>query len=235
MISKVKKFKIAIVGAGPAGYFTAQAFQKAQRNEISFSIDGVDVRILDIDSEFRLDSSIDSIRTFMLNTNGLGKTEEQKDMDYANAQVMWKSYQQDLRVVKFNFNLDRSQYTLLTDILLKKLEYGVDNIFIAIELTELLASMHGTKYNDDNQIKSFACNATEITYIYHLIQTYKVKGITKETYTFSKILLRIGEISKLVSYYDANAKNLTKDISEWALTLDANDGILDEIDEKITL
>jgi hypothetical protein len=203
--------------------------------EISFSIDGVDLRILDVDSEFRLDSLIGSIRTFMSNTNGVGKTDEQKDMDYANAQVMWKSYQQDLRDVKFNFNLDRSQYTLLTDILLKKLEYGVDNIFIAIELTELLASMHGTKYNDDNQIKSFACNATEITYIYHLIQTYKVKGITKETYTFSKILLRIGEISKLVSYYDANAKNLTKDISEWALTLDGNDGILDEVGEKITM
>ena len=203
--------------------------------EISFSIDGVDVRILDIDSEFRLDSSIDSIRNFMSITNGVGKTDEQKDMDYANAQVMWKSYQQDLRVVNFNFNLDRSQYTLLTDILLKKLEYGVDNIFIAIELTELLASMHGTKYNDDNQIKSFACNATEITYIYHLIKNFKVKGITKDTYTFSKILLRIGEISKLVSYYDANAKNLTKDIAEWALTLDGNDGILDEIDEKITL
>ena len=203
--------------------------------EISFSIDGVDLRILDVDSESRLDSLIDSIRTFMSNTNGVGKTDEQKDMDYANAQVMWKSYQQDLRVVKFNFNLDRSQYTLLTDILLKKLEYGVDNIFIAIELTELLASMHGIKYNDDNQVKSFACNATEITYIYHLIQTYKVKGITKETYTFSKILLRIGEISKLVSYYDANAKNLTKDIAEWALTLDGNDGILEEIDEKITM
>ena len=42
MISKVKKFKIAIVGAGPAGYFTAQAFQKAQRDEISFSIDMIE-------------------------------------------------------------------------------------------------------------------------------------------------------------------------------------------------
>jgi len=32
-------YKIAIVGAGPAGYFTAQAFQKAQTEELSFSID----------------------------------------------------------------------------------------------------------------------------------------------------------------------------------------------------
>lgn len=33
------KFRIAIVGAGPAGYFTAQAFQKFQTSELSFSID----------------------------------------------------------------------------------------------------------------------------------------------------------------------------------------------------
>ncbi len=35
----MENFKIAIVGAGPAGYFTAQAFQKAQNNEHSFAID----------------------------------------------------------------------------------------------------------------------------------------------------------------------------------------------------
>ena len=35
-------FKIAIVGAGPAGYFTAQAFQKVQNEEFSFSIDMIE-------------------------------------------------------------------------------------------------------------------------------------------------------------------------------------------------
>jgi ferredoxin--NADP+ reductase len=35
----MKRYKIAIVGAGPSGYFTAQAFQKAQKNNLSFSID----------------------------------------------------------------------------------------------------------------------------------------------------------------------------------------------------
>ncbi len=38
----MKKFKIAIVGAGPAGYFTAQAFQNAQHKELSFSIDMIE-------------------------------------------------------------------------------------------------------------------------------------------------------------------------------------------------
>ena len=35
-------YKIAIVGAGPAGYFTAQSFQKAQNEELSFSIDMIE-------------------------------------------------------------------------------------------------------------------------------------------------------------------------------------------------
>jgi len=35
-------FKIAIVGAGPAGYFTAQALQKAQNEELVFAIDMIE-------------------------------------------------------------------------------------------------------------------------------------------------------------------------------------------------
>ena len=35
-------FKIAIVGAGPAGYFTAQALQNAQTEELTFAIDMIE-------------------------------------------------------------------------------------------------------------------------------------------------------------------------------------------------
>jgi ferredoxin--NADP+ reductase len=39
MTQPVKTYRIAIVGAGPAGYFTAQAFQKAQTAYLIFDID----------------------------------------------------------------------------------------------------------------------------------------------------------------------------------------------------
>jgi len=42
MTDKVRNYKIAIVGAGPAGYFTAHAFQKAQSDYLSFSIDMIE-------------------------------------------------------------------------------------------------------------------------------------------------------------------------------------------------
>jgi hypothetical protein len=178
------------------------------------------LNILELTDEVNLDGKITSLTNYMSNTNGFGKTDEQKDEDYLQAQNMWKEYQRELRSVKFNFYLDRSQFNLLTDILLKKLEYDSNNIFIAIELTELLGGMSGASYKNDKELKPFKVDATEITYIYHLIQNFKIKGLTKDAYTFSKILLRIGEISKIVSYYDSTAKRLTEDISNWALTLD---------------
>ena len=39
---KLPTYKVAIVGAGPAGYFTAQAFQKAQSDDRSFAIDMIE-------------------------------------------------------------------------------------------------------------------------------------------------------------------------------------------------
>jgi ferredoxin--NADP+ reductase len=39
---KLPTFKIAIVGAGPAGYFTAQALQNAQNEELLFTIDMIE-------------------------------------------------------------------------------------------------------------------------------------------------------------------------------------------------
>jgi ferredoxin--NADP+ reductase len=38
----MKKYKIAIVGAGPAGYFTAQALQNLQTNDLTFAIDMIE-------------------------------------------------------------------------------------------------------------------------------------------------------------------------------------------------
>ena len=38
----MRKFRIAIVGAGPAGYFAAQAFQKLENEKLSFTIDMIE-------------------------------------------------------------------------------------------------------------------------------------------------------------------------------------------------
>jgi len=193
--------------------------------DVQFHFNEEEYRILDLAIEDQLDKDILNIENYIEVTSGLGKTDLERDSDYDYAQNMWKTYQHNLREAKFNFYLDRSQYNLLTDLLLKKLEYDVNTLFIALELSELLGSMSGSKYNTDLELKTFGVTPTEITYIYHLIQNYKVKGLTKESITFSKILIRIGDISKIVSYYDASVKRLTEEIQTWAISLEESDPI----------
>ena len=183
-------------------------------------------------NETLLDGRIQTIEDFMTNNDGTGKSDEDKDNLYKTSQELWKDYTNTLRDVKYNFHLNRVQWKFLTDLLLTKLEYDVNTVFFAIELTELLGNMKDVKYSNDDQLIAFPVNATEITYIYHLISKYKVKGLAKDSYTFSKVLIRIGNISKLFNYYDSYAKNLSTDIQNWVTSFE--EGVVVEKKTKKT-
>lgn len=183
-------------------------------------------------NESLLDGRIQTIEDFMTNNDGKNKTDDEKDNLYKASQELWKDYTNTLRDVKYNFHLNRVQWKFLTDLLLTKLEYDVNTVFFAIELTELLGNMKDVKYSNDDQLIAFPVNATEITYIYHLISKHKVKGLTKDSYTFSKVLVRIGNISKLFNYYDSYAKNLSTDIQNWVTSFE--EGVVVEKTTKKT-
>lgn len=183
-------------------------------------------------NESLLDGRIQTIEDFMTNNDGKNKADDEKDNLYKESQELWKDYTNTLRDVKYNFHLNRVQWKFLTDLLLTKLEYDVNTVFFAIELTELLGNMKDVKYSNDDQLIAFPVNATEITYIYHLISKHKVKGLTKDSYTFSKVLVRIGNISKLFNYYDSYAKNLSTDIQNWVTSFE--EGVVVEKKKKKT-
>lgn len=170
--------------------------------------------------ENELDSKVQNIENFINNNDGKGKSDDEKDELYKGAQELWMAYANSLKEAKYNFHLNRPQWKFVTDLVLSKLEYDVNTVFFAIELTDLLGSMRDVKFTDDNQLIAFPVNATEITYIYHLISKHKVKGLTKDAYLFSEILIRIGNISKVFNYYDTLGKSLSTDVQDWVATFD---------------
>ena len=196
---------------------------KVIKPAVSFFENDTDNLIITLQEESNLDSKIKEIEDFMKNSSGKGKSEQEKDELYLASQKLWSSYSDALKEAKYNFHLNRPQHKFLTDLILTKMEYDVNTVFFAIELTNMLGSMKEAKYTNDTDLVAFPVNATEITYIYHLISKHKVKGLTKDAYTFSKILLRIGGISKMFNYYEAASKNLSTEIQDWVLTFE--DGV----------
>ena len=181
----------------------------------------VEYRLIPFMTELSLDSKIAQLESFMRDNQGFGKSEEDKDKLYDDAKALWRSFTNEFKEVVYTFYLNKKQYQYLLDLLKDKLEYDVNTVFFAIELTKLLGNWtdEGSS-KDDNSLKGYLADATETTYIYHLIAKHKIKGISASTYRFSEILLRIGEISKIVSYYDTHAKALSKEIQEWVAEFD---------------
>ena len=188
--------------------------------EIKFLANEQEYLLISAESESLLDGKIEEIEKFMLQ-EGKGKNDEEKDTLYRDAQVLWKEYADGMKTAKYNFHLNRPQWKFLTDLLLSKLEYDVNTVFFAIELVDLLGSMRETgKYANDKDLNEFQVNATEITYIYHLISNHKMKGLTRDAFLFSEVLVKIGNISKLFNYYDAVGKNLSTEIQDWVATFE---------------
>lgn len=187
-------------------------------------------RLISLESETSLDSAIDKIEQFIKSNNGTGKTEDEKDMLYYDAKQLWNQYAAILRDVEFTFYLNRKQYQYLTELLRDKLEYDVNTIFLAIELTDMLGQwITEGSAKDDITIKGYKSDATEITYIYHLIAKHKVKGLSNSSYMFAQVLRKIGEISKVINYYDTSAKNLSTDIQKWVASWESSSSVEAEV------
>jgi hypothetical protein len=206
---------------------------KVVKPEISFIENDITHLILTPEEESKLDGKMKEIESYIRSNSGKGLTEDEKDSLYTSSQGLWHSYVNALKDAKYNFQLNRPQHKFLTDLLLTKLEYDVNTVFFAIELTDMLGGMKEIKFTNDTDLVAIPVNATEITYIYHLISKHKVKGLTKDSYTFSKLLLKIGGISKVFNYYEAASKNLSQDIQDWVLTFDEN-VTSDKFDETVS-
>lgn len=178
-------------------------------------------RLITILDEVTLDSRVSDIENFMNNNHGRGLSELEKDNLYGQAKELWGKYAEILRDVNFTFYLNRKQYQFLTDLLVDKMEYDVNTVFLAIELTDMLGEWkEAGSAKDDKSIQGYTADATEVTYIYHLISKHKVKGLSHASYRFAEVLKRIGMISKVIAYYDTLAKSLSKDIQSWVASFE---------------
>jgi hypothetical protein len=194
---------------------------------IKFTNNDKEYRHLSSSYENTLHSKIEELEGFMSSNVGKGKPEEEKEGLFTSVTQLWKNYAKSLKETKYSFYLNKRQWMFLDELISVKLEYDVNTVFFAIELTELLKDVKNNKYTSDTDIVALDVDATQITYIYHLIATYKPKGLTKSTYTFSEILLRIGEVSKVFNYYNLYSENLSGDVTDWTAAFE--EGVTQEV------
>ena len=207
--------------------------------QLNFTENLQEYSLIASESENALDVKLQEIENYINTNDGKDKSDEEKDALYLYAQKIWQEYSDLLQETKYNFNLNRSQFKFLKNLLVTKMQYDVNTVFIALELEELLNNSDSFKYVNDYQLNSIQANATEITYIYHLIATHKVTGITKDARTFAEILRKIGDVSKVFNFYETSGKNLASDVQDWVAAFE--EGVvretrkIEQIDEQLSI
>ena len=207
--------------------------------QLNFTENLQEYSLIASESENALDAKLQEIENYINTNDGKDKSDEEKDALYLYAQKIWQEYSDLLQETKYNFNLNRSQFKFLKNLLVTKMQYDVNTVFIALELEELLNNSDSFKYVNDYQLNSIQANATEITYIYHLIATHKVTGITKDARTFAEILRKIGDVSKVFNFYETSGKNLAADVQDWVAAFE--EGVvretrkIEQIDEQLSI
>lgn len=173
-----------------------------------------------------IEKKIAEINSHVSDNDGKGKSNEEKDTLYATGQKLWNELSTLLNNAKFGLILNKSQYIYMTNLLLEKMEYDVNLLFYAIELTNMLGNMKAEKdaekYTNEIDAITYSLTATDITYLYHVLQQHKVKGLGKNSYTFANIIRRIGDISKIFAYYDELSKDLSTSIQDWVVGFEDN-------------
>lgn len=198
---------------------------EAGKPEIELKINDNTYRLLNKEVEEKVEKMISDVVDFIANNDGKGKSEEEKDELYGKSQELWHKvggkagYFND---VEYNIILNRPQYNFLTDLLIKKIEFDVNTVFYGVELSKFLGEMKEKAGNFNNDIDpiEFPMTATDMTYLYTILSTYKPVGLTKKTYLFAEILTKIGMISKVVNYYDNEIKDLSEKIQKWVYKFD---------------
>ena len=191
-----------------------------QKPSVFFTENNQEYRILNAEVEANLDEKFNAVVEYMANNTGK-KSDEEIEKLYSESQKLFHDFNFLLKELKYDFYFSKDQVTFLKKLLVEELEYDVNTAFIAIEVKTLMDSIVLDDFSND-ELKPLFIDATEITFIYHLISPYKVKGLNNNTFIFTDILRKIGASNKLINFYDTLGKDLSNEVMKWIALFDEN-------------
>ena len=212
----------------------------SEKPDLTFKAkNGENLRILSTEDEKFLEEKYKEIIDFMVDNHSQKHEEEVKNNLYGQLQEMWLTVSGKtgkMNDISFNLILYRDEYKYILDLLRNKIEYNVDTVFYGLELEKMIKQMiEEDKFEEEEQAKGFIMTSTDIYYLYHLLSTHTVKGLSRQSYLFAEIIKRIALSSNVFNHYKSKYDNLSKAIQMWVASLDEDGIIIGEEDPVYNL
>lgn len=137
------------------------------------------------------------------------------------AKYLFDGYQKNLNNLVYKFDLTRDEYKFVYTTP-HKLEYDQNEIFQMEELIKTYFDKHRDfdkkVPKDQDEIPTFI-SVNSLILLYHFVSKNKVKGLTREFYTYKSLLSKIAERMKLFNAYNTVMTRLSSDFIGWTTAL----------------
>ena len=146
-------------------------------------------------------------------------SEKEKDELYGQSEDILGRYLNTLKTIRFNFPLIRDEHKAMLKVIEDKLEYGVNDLFLALRLKfDFLNKIGSTKYAND-EVRVLSINIDTVSILFHLLSKHTCKGLGAESLQYAMVLRKLGEIKKTASIFEEAYTNMTKVRSGWTASM----------------
>jgi hypothetical protein len=184
---------------------------------------GPNFDLIDAATHEKLTQLAAEIREALQNTDPK-MPEADKDKIFGETRAKWNEYAAAVKGADFKFIVNKDQFEYLLNVLETQLSYGVDEIFVAMQLREaFLETLAPAKGRKVPVVQTMTKDTMLL--LYHTIAKHRVKGMGPTAQHFAAILHAIGAISKVFNFYDQESKHLSSDIENWAAAVTPEDTI----------
>ncbi len=161
----------------------------------------------------------------------ISTTKEEREEQYKTYRDIITNYGKLLGEIKYNLLLSKEEYLYLKNLVLNKLDYDRQNLFVGLLVRDNFFNKYDSENNstrtalfkDGIEVEAFPLDINEITRISHLTGLHTIQGLDKKADNFANIIKKIGDISKIFDIYNSKGQQLSEQGGNWLQGFEAYD------------
>lgn len=184
--------------------------------------------ILTTEDRTALDEAITKISNIY--ATPISKDKAERDEQFKSYRDLITSYGKSLGEIKYNLLLSKDEYLYLKNLIINKLDYDRQNLFVGLLVRDNFFFKYDTEKNAtrtvlfaEGEVEAFPLDINEITRISHLTGLHTIQGLDKKADLFANVIKKIGDISKIFEIYNSRGQELSEQGGNWLQGFEAYD------------
>ncbi len=152
----------------------------------------------------------------------ISQDKDEREAQYNVYRELITSYGKTLGETKYNLLLTKDEYLYLKTLVLKKIDYDRQNLFVGLLVRDNFFYKYDTEKNAgrtelyiEATLEAFPLDINEITRISHLTGLHTIQGLDNKADVFANVIKKIGDISKIFDVYNSRGNELSEQGGNW--------------------